>query len=509
MSGLKEIKILKDTEMSTPINIIDLIEKNPITSLHGDYHSKILSKIQREFTQTEQYMFVGSFYCYLNYHPTDDFVIQLKDVWKWLGFARQDPCKVVLEKHFIENVDYKIEKFNEVNVHASATSGARLGDHGGQNKEKITMNVETFKKLCMKSNTKKADEIHDYFIKLEKIIMETLNEESSELRMQLAAQDTRTELRIKSKEAKIIDQFPDDIMCIYIADVGIHNGVRLVKFGESNKLKDRVSSHRITFKESGFELIAAYRVVNSKKFENLLKQEIVCRKSSLKIGDKNYTELIKLDDDFTIESLDILIKKLINKHCSMEAIEREYDFKKLELQEKNKQEEEKTKQDEIELKKIEIQEKTRQIEIQEKTKQDEIQLKRLEIEIRLLELKFQQNNPTTSIPVQIQPQQQTQVQRQPRQSKASTTDEEKVVEYVEKFTKYSTNTKDHIIVDEMYKDFIAYFYDENTSEKPLKESTFRKFLYQIPGIHPDRFQTGVHPTGSKIRIVVIRNRIKA
>lgn len=37
----------------------------------------------------------------------------------------------------------------------------------------------------MKAETKKADEIHDYYIILEELLQETLNEESDELRNQL------------------------------------------------------------------------------------------------------------------------------------------------------------------------------------------------------------------------------------------------------------------------------------------------------------------------------------
>ena len=44
------------------------------------------------------------------------------------------------------------------------------------------MNIKTFKKLCLKSCTKKADEIHDYFIILEEIFYEIINEESNELK---------------------------------------------------------------------------------------------------------------------------------------------------------------------------------------------------------------------------------------------------------------------------------------------------------------------------------------
>ena len=45
---------------------------------------------------------------------------------------------------------------------------------GGQNKETFLLNVETFKKFCLKAGTKKADEIHDC-IKHLKISDKTLN----------------------------------------------------------------------------------------------------------------------------------------------------------------------------------------------------------------------------------------------------------------------------------------------------------------------------------------------
>ena len=35
------------------------------------------------------------------------------------------------------------------------------------------LTINTFKKFCLKAETKKADEIHDYFIKLEELLQET------------------------------------------------------------------------------------------------------------------------------------------------------------------------------------------------------------------------------------------------------------------------------------------------------------------------------------------------
>jgi hypothetical protein len=43
---------------------------------------------------------------------------------------------------------------------------------GGHNKEIIMLNIARFKKFCLKAGTKKADENHEYYIKLE----ETLHE---------------------------------------------------------------------------------------------------------------------------------------------------------------------------------------------------------------------------------------------------------------------------------------------------------------------------------------------
>ena len=114
---------------------------------------------------------MSSFFGYINYNQSTDFVIDFDRIWKWLGFSRKEHCKVLLEKHFIINIDYKIitnkiHKKAATEVAVAAIFTKNLGG-AGQNKEKILMTIKTFKKLCLKSNTKKADEIHDYYIKLE------------------------------------------------------------------------------------------------------------------------------------------------------------------------------------------------------------------------------------------------------------------------------------------------------------------------------------------------------
>ena len=47
---------------------------------------------------------------------------------------------------------------------APQLGGAKTDTRGGHNKETIMLNIETFKKFCLKAGTKKADEIHEYYI---------------------------------------------------------------------------------------------------------------------------------------------------------------------------------------------------------------------------------------------------------------------------------------------------------------------------------------------------------
>ena len=68
------------------IDIVNLIENNPITKLNGNYQTKLIEKVKNNFSSYEQQMFVSSFYCYLKYDNINDYVIDLDDIWRWLGF---------------------------------------------------------------------------------------------------------------------------------------------------------------------------------------------------------------------------------------------------------------------------------------------------------------------------------------------------------------------------------------------------------------------------------------
>ena len=305
------------------LDIVQLIENNPIVKLSSGYQGKLVNKIKETFTDTQQQLFVSSFYCYLNYDPNKDFVIKLNDVWKWIGYSRMDPAQRFLKKNFVKDVDYRVENF------APQVGGASSGvkKHGGQNKELITMTINTFKKFCMKSRTSKADEIHDYYLKLEEIIHGTVNEESEDLRMKLKNKGEESEdLKIKLKEKDeekntileetLITQNPKNTLCIYyglIDNVSTKNE-KLIKFGRTNDLGRRLKEHKKVF--LNFRLINVFKVSNHIEIENIIKSHDTLKKyrRSVIINHLNYTELLMYNNELDTCTIDDLIKKIIKEN---------------------------------------------------------------------------------------------------------------------------------------------------------------------------------------------------
>ena len=291
--------------MSKSLNIVELIEKNPITRLSNTYQNKLLTKIKERFTDDEQQIFVASFYCYLNYH--DEFIIDLDNIWKWLGFQSKFNSKRLLETQFIINKDY---------ILLSPTAKQSSHIKGGHNKETFMLNIQTFKKYCLKAGTKKADEIHEYYIKLEETLQDVIQEESNELKLQLEQKEQQLENvaqdKQKIREKTLLEQFPNNTQCVYYGTIDnlSNNNEKLIKFGNSNNLKNRVIKYKDTY--SNFVLINAFKVDNKLQIENALKENkiFIERLRNLTLGNKKYIELLNIEG-ITFTHLDKIIKEII------------------------------------------------------------------------------------------------------------------------------------------------------------------------------------------------------
>ena len=295
----------------TYFNIVDLIEKNPISKLSSTYNCKLISKIQSNFSGYEQQLFVTSFYCYLNYDKTNDFVLDLDEIWEWLGFKQKVNAKVILEKNFKVNVDYKIIAPQQGGSNINFLSPIAQQDfqskkHGGQNIKKIFLTIKCFKSLCLKAQTQKE---------LEDVLHEVLEEESNELKQQLLKKENIILEKEKEVEKAIIKQFPLNTECIYFGTIDNTNdsNEKLIKFGHTNDLSTRVLDHHKKY--TNFQLVSAFRVQNKVEIENLIKTHPKIKKQirTIQVNQKNKTEIIAYNETtFTLDKLNYYIKEIIN-----------------------------------------------------------------------------------------------------------------------------------------------------------------------------------------------------
>jgi hypothetical protein len=341
------------------LNIVDLIENNPITRLNGNYQSNMVTKIKEKFTEFEQQMFVSSFYCFLNYNSKTDFVIDLDNVWKWLGFNQKVKAKSLLENHFELNVDYIIS--------LSLTGKQDLEEkkHGGSNKEIFMLNVKTFKLLCIKSGTKKADEIHEYFIKLEEILQEIILEESTELKFQLEQKTTQLEQakeeiqqadtklkrqkvehaqelvlqKVLERESILLKEFATIGSIVYVIRVKtLENGQYVIKIGESRKgIAARYAEHKANYDEC--LLLDCFLVQRSKDFESFIQHhdEIRLNRVSNLPGHETELELFLIGRNLSYQALLKLINHNLPYFNNRDTRQLELEVEKLKLLLENKE----------------------------------------------------------------------------------------------------------------------------------------------------------------------------
>jgi hypothetical protein len=312
----------KNDKGPEPFNIVDLIEKDTSIRLVRTYQTALITKIQNNFNPEEQQLFVASFYCYLKYDSKKDFVIDFNDVWKWCGFSRKEEGKRLLKKHFVEGVDYKVEIFappiggkpisedeekeksaqSEESIGFPAIGGKPISEDeykektaqseesigfppiggkpnvGGRPKEKIVLTVNTFKKFCMKAGTKKADEVHEYYIKLEELLQETLKEQSDELQKQLEQKEKQ--LEFKNEVIRLTKADSDKYKSSYHQMVKVHDSLKLrrnyhkfkqgkccyiisdkwreklyYKFGETDDINTRLQNYRCSMPDCRIEFL--------------------------------------------------------------------------------------------------------------------------------------------------------------------------------------------------------------------------------------------------------------
>jgi len=181
--------------IKTPVDIKTLIQTSTIDIYDK---TKLIEKLKDNFSEDEQKLYVCNLFLFLHYHPINDFIINLDNVWKFIGFSNKANGKRLLKQHFTENRDYKI-------VFIRTDENPQNTNLGGRPQETIMLNINTFKKLCLKANTENADKIHDYYIKLEMIYNELVKEEFDKQKKEIENQKILLEQE-KETTTKLIEE---------------------------------------------------------------------------------------------------------------------------------------------------------------------------------------------------------------------------------------------------------------------------------------------------------------
>ena len=264
----------------------------------------LVKKIREKLDIQDQEIFIQSFYAYMNYHPTNDFPINLEHVFKMIGFANKSNAKRTLKHNFTENEDYKSifipRDENKLEVLLLRTEEQKKEDNrGGHNKDDIMLNVDTFKNLCMIAKTDKGKEIRKYYIKMEEIIIEYTKEElqtqSEQLQMQLKAKEQQSE-QLQTQSEQLQTQSEQLQMQLKAKELQLEEKEQeLVRYKEKTYEEIQKTGHIYVIKTDG-----GYKVGKTKDVNSRIK--------GLQTGNVNNIEVIL---DFKTSNSDLLELKVI------------------------------------------------------------------------------------------------------------------------------------------------------------------------------------------------------
>ena len=243
------------------------------TTLTLNTQSKMVEILNEEFTQEESRWYIANLYVYMNYHPTNDYPINLDTLVKLVGFAHKKNAKTTLENNFIKDEDYKI---------LLTPKGKQVKTNGGAglNKEQIMLNVDTFKNMCMLVKTEKSKQIRKYYVKLENIYNKIIKEEIEEKQIEIESQklllekEKENSIKLLQEKDKYIAELKDKqvVPILYIAHNPIIKNKHKIGISSETKTNDilvRKENHKSS--NPDFEFLFTYETPNAKLIEDLIK----------------------------------------------------------------------------------------------------------------------------------------------------------------------------------------------------------------------------------------------
>ena len=240
------------------------------------------SKINKDFIK--DFFGIQKNKVYEKYKP---FTIDLDDIAFWLD-AKKGNLKNTLIKNYLNKFDYIIEIHdidhkillipNQKQTMNGVTSN-KISEQGGHNKELILLTSDCFKMLCMRSKTKKANKVRQYYIDLEKLIDQykdlIINQQTKKI--EILENDLKKEI------------LPKDGYCyIYLEKDEL--GIEYYRLGQSGNLQKRFHNHNSS---SAHNKIIAFKI----KTDNIIHFESCLRGVMFDFRYKNNKDYYKLPTD--------------------------------------------------------------------------------------------------------------------------------------------------------------------------------------------------------------------
>ena len=324
--------VSKDFDVSKSINFTELVKNsNTIQSLH--LQSKMVNILTEVFTESEQQWYIANLYMYINYHPTNDFLINLENIFKMVGFANKANAKRTIKNNFVENEDYKTTVISR--------------DDGKFTIDEVMINANTFKNLCMLAKTDKGKNIRKYYMKIEsiynKFISEELKDEQNLLIQQielktlqiLQDKDMKHEESLRKNRHNILIEKFCNKKCVYVAE--LDNNPNVIKIGSTHNINERIKDLCAKFGKCIF--LQVFECDNFREIEsNILHHELILKyKYKEEINGYRSKEVVKLTDQFNYKHLIEIVENMVttvNYLTSKELLKRyelEIENKKLDI----------------------------------------------------------------------------------------------------------------------------------------------------------------------------------
>jgi hypothetical protein len=328
MNEFKKSNLIKENKtLKEKVSLINIKKNQNDTNILSIIDERLFILMKEQMNTEEQTLFIENFKNYLEYGNDDTkFIISLDDIWKWVGFSRKDPAKYLLTKNFMENINY-IYKKDLQNILDPPSKGKN---------EIILMNVSTFKKFCMKASTKRADDICDYYLKMENIMNQYTKEKLQEFHALLY--NSRKQELIKENPLDINKFFWTDNLIsnfnfmnvLYLAYLGLIDGIHIFKYGVTKQVDIReFKQHKSTYE---FFQMVHIEICDNMYFVEGQFQKVLESKCLLKkivINNKTQTELFTITKEHTLDKIIDIVKELVLNHPLKAIQEKDIELIKL------------------------------------------------------------------------------------------------------------------------------------------------------------------------------------